>query len=166
MKRNGVAIVCLIVFLTGGVLALFKWKIVNTKQKAILLHSFSVQLPDGDKLIYKDRVLERQVLGPADSEKVLIWNRKGGRSCEYSISSIGAGYGDIEFRMRHDEKGVWLIDWGNRKVRATLDLTTTRFNTDGCVMYWDDKGCSDSEVSDKPEWATLDGGKSLGRKRF
>jgi len=160
-----VAIVCLVAFFIAGLVAA-QWKSLGGKQETILLNSFSVHLPDGDSLSYENRALERRTLGPADTEKILIWHRKDGQSQTYSISSIGAGYGEIEFRMRPDGKAVWLIDWADKKVAAALDLSTTRFTTDGCVMYWGFGGCSDSESPGKPKWATLDGGKSLGRKRF
>jgi hypothetical protein len=131
-----------------------------------ILQIYTVNLPDGDSLTYKSQALPQAIIGPSDSQKLLVWKRKNGQSQTYPISAIGAGYGEIEFRIRADGKAVWLIDWMDKKVAATLDLATTRFATDGCVMYWGYTGCSDSESPGKPKWATLTGGKSLGRKRF
>jgi len=152
------------------IIALFfiRFKIQEQKlpQPAKQVNAFTVDLPNGGRLTYQSIALKRIMIGPADSMKRLIWKKKDGQLQEYPISSIGGGYGEVEFRIRADGNAVWLVDCAGKKVAATLNLINTRFTASGGVMYWGDFGYSDSETSATPKWATLTGGKSLGRKKF
>ena len=118
---------------------------------------WTVALPGGGSVEYLNQSPRERLLGPADTKKSLIWTSSGGKGHKYSLGSIGAGYSDLEMRLRGDRHGLWFIDWGQRRIVACLEFNTGRF-------YSLDSARSEEEGL--PLWATWRGGISLGRRKF
>jgi hypothetical protein len=106
-----------------------------------------------------------RILGPADTEKRLTWVRSYGRSQSYPISSIGAGYVELEVRLREDGQAVWLVSLDEKSVVASLDLMTGKFTSASGAVY-DAQGIQSTEESGKPAWARTTEGKILARRSF
>ncbi|RYX84695.1 hypothetical protein EON83_08650 [bacterium] len=136
-------------------------------ERPIVNDSWTVALPDGGSVIYRNQAPRMRLMGPADTQKLLRWQRPDGRSHDYPISNGGGGYRDLELRLRTDGKALWLISWDWKKIVATLDLKTGRFTGEGGVAYnWNVDGQDESDSAEHPKWAKMNAGRSLGHHKF
>ncbi len=145
-----------------------RWQFWNDYERIVIWDSWTVALPRGGSVTYRNQSpRSRPVIGPADSQKFLLWQRPDGRTHDYPISNIGGGYSDLEVRLRPDGQALWLISWDWKKVVATLDLKSGRFTGEGSGAYdWNFEGQDESASGELPKWAKMNSGRSLGRKHF
>jgi hypothetical protein len=106
-----------------------------------------------------------RILGPADTDKRLTWIRPYRPRQSYPISFIGAGYDELEVRLREDGQAIWLVSLNEKSVVATLNLRTGKFTSDGGAVY-DAQGKQSTVESGTPGWATMTGGRILARRSF
>lgn len=168
MKRSRlyVLLAVLLIATPVAVYGVGKWLFWNSYVREVVRQEWSVVLPPGGSVAYRNQSPQMRFMGPADTTKLLIWTKPDGYQQEYPISSIGGDYGDIEFRIRQDGKAVWLVAWDWKEVVATLDLSSGRFTDGSGTVYDKDGRQNDNAQISLPKWAKLKGGLSLGRKKF
>lgn len=142
------------------------WTWTSAANRLELIYEWQIELPQNGQLTYRAYSYPRMMFGPGDSKQTLTWTKRDGSSHEHLISVAGSRYRDLEFRLRNDHQAVWLVTGKPRYIDATLNLETGRFDMNGLVMFWGEPGYSESERGKIPSWATLDNGKSLGRRKF
>ena len=166
-SRRYLWIVLLLVAIPAFYYGMVKWQIWNNYSRPVVWQNWAIALSKGGSVTYRNQSPRMRVAGPADTEKLLIWVRPDGQTQEYPISSIGGAYTDIEFRIRQDGKGLFLISWDWKKIIATLDLSSGRFTgDDGTVYDWGADGQNESAQPGHPKWARFNAGRSLGLRKF
>lgn len=148
-----------------GAYGLMRWQVWDAYYRVHTWNEWSVLLPQGGSLTYRNQSPRLRLAGPADTNKILVWQQADGRTHEYHISDYGGGYRDIEMKMRPDGTGVYLVAWDWKEVVAALDFKNNLFVGEGGVIYEPD-GTQNTEREGFPAWANLREGRSLGHKKF
>jgi hypothetical protein len=134
--------------------------------RPVVWQSWHLTLSQGGAVEYRNQSPRMRTMGPADTTKLLIWTKLDNRTQEYQIDMIGGGYQDLEARISDDKKRIWLIAWDWNQIVATLDLNNGRFTGARGTPYDSNGVQNDMRQSGYPKWATMKGGRSLGRRKF